>query len=339
VSGEPALRDLQGWLQAVIQHPGGVATAVASQEARRWLNPAPGALDDIVRPSAALTAEQRLAMYARSYQLRLLECMRELHPALRYALGPALFDDFTLDYLQANPSTSYTLFELDRGFADHLGATRPELADGEEPWTSFLVDLARLERLFLEVYDGPGIEAVESKPSETGIGRHQPCFDANFPAQHGWSLSASGAELAAELPPGWAEAAVSAVPCLKLFASPYPVGRYLVAVRRGQLPALPRPQPCFLVLNRRNYTVVLHELEANAYGLLDALVTGAPLAEAAAKARIALAEAWQAIRDWVAHGYFRAVGPGLERDARDANEAGDARREKEPATAERIVAR
>lgn len=337
MSGEPALRDLQGWLQAVICHPDGVATAVAPLQARRWLNLAPGALDDIVRPSAALTAEQRLAMYARSYQLRLLECMRELHPALCHALGPALFDDFTLDYLQANPSTSYTLFELDRGFADHVGATQPELADGEEPWPSFLVDLARLERLFLEVYDGPGIEAVEPGPAAPAIERHEPCVDANFPAQHRWSLSVNGAELAAELPPGWTEAAVSAVPCLKLLASPYPVGRYLLAVRRGELPALPRPQPCFLVLNRRDYTVVLHELEADAYGLLDALVTGAPLAEAAAGARIELVEAWQAIRDWAAHGYFRAIGPaGLERDA---NEAGDVRQEKEPATAERIVAR
>jgi Putative DNA-binding domain len=293
VIGEPALRDLQGWLQVVIRHPGGPATAVASQEARSWLNLAPGGLTDIVRPSAALTAEQRLAMYGRSYRLRLLACMQELHPALLHALGPVLFDDFTLDYLQANPSTSYTLFELDRGFADHLEATRPELADGEEPWTSFLVDLARLERLFLEVYDGPGIEAVES-------------------------LSVRSGELPEELPPGWAAAKVSAVPCLKLLASPYPVGRYLVAVRRGERPMLPRPQPCCLAVNRRNYTVVLDELEANAYGLLGALVAGAPLAEAASRAGIAPAEAWQAIRDWAAHGYFQAIGPGLKRDANEA---------------------
>jgi hypothetical protein len=335
VSGEPALRDLQGWLQTVIRHPGGVAAAVDSREARSWLSVAPGALDDVVRPSASMTAEQRLALYARSYQLRLLECMRELHPALHYALGPMLFDDFTLDYLQANASTSYTLFELDRGFADHLRATRPELADGEEPWPSFLVDLARLERLFLEVYDGPGVEAVETGPAAPANRWHRPRCDVNLLAKHGWSLSVGSGELPAELPPGWAEATVCVVPCLKLLVSPYPVGRYLLAVRGNEQPTLPPPQPCFLVLNRRGYTVVLHELEADAYHLLDALVTGAPLAQAAAGAGIALVEAWQAIRNWAAHGYFRAIGPaGLKREV---SEAGDARQE--PATPDRSVAK
>lgn len=337
MSGEPALRDLQGWLQAVIRHPAGVSAAVASEEARRWLNVAPGALGDVVRPSAALTAEQRLGLYARSYRLRLLECMRELHPALHHALGPALFDEFTLGYLQASPPASYTLFDLDQGFADHLAATQPELADGEEPWPRFLVDLARLERLFLEVYDGPGVEAVETGPAASGTGCHQLCFDGNSLAKHGWSsIAGSGGELPAELPRGWAEATVLVAPCLKLLASPYPVGRYLLAVRRGEQPALPSPGACFLALSRRDYTVVLHELGADAYRLLDVLVTGASLAEAAARAGIARAEVWQAVRDWTAHGYFQAVGPtGL---GRDASAAGDARQQREPTTAERGVA-
>jgi hypothetical protein len=306
VSGEPALRELQGWLQAVICDPDGMGAAVASAQARRWLTVAPDALDDVVRSAAALTAEQRLELYARSYRLRLLECMREMHPALRHALGSALFDDFTLDYLQANPSTSYTLFELDRGFADHLAATQPEPADGEEPWPAFLVDLARLERLFLEVYDGPGVEADETAPTA----------------------------LSAQLPPGWAQATVAAVPCLRLLASPYPVGRYLLAARRGEHATLPRPQQCFLALNRRDYTVVLHELAADAYRLLEALLSGAPLVEAAGAAGIALAQAWQAIRDWAAHGYFQAIGPSEPQTRPHGN--GDPRQERDPSEAERM---
>ena len=179
MSVEPELGDLQGWLQAVIRHPDGVVAAVAYEGALRSLTVPPGALDDVVLPSAFLTAEQHLAIYARSYQLRLLECMRELHPALRHALGPALFDDFAMDYLQSHPSSSYTLFELDRGFAGHLAATQPQLPDGEELWPSFLVDLARIERLFVAVYDGRGVEAVETAPATR---RHQQRFDANFAA-------------------------------------------------------------------------------------------------------------------------------------------------------------
>ena len=309
MSAEPALRDLQGWLQAVICHPDGVAAA-AAKEARRWLNVPADALDDVVRPSAALTAEQRLGLYARSYQLRLLDCMRELHPALHHALGPALFDDFALDYLHANPSTSPTLFELDRGFADHLETTRPQSGHGEEPWPSLLVDLARLERLFLEVYDGPGVETVEI---------------------------ASTAALPSQLQPGWAQARVSAVPCLRLLASPYPVGRYLLDVRRGEQPTLPTPEACFLVLNRRDYVVVLHELSADAYRLLDALITGAPLGAAAAGAGIALTDAWQTVRGWAAHGYFQAIDPPGPKS--DIKETSDARHQWEPAISEGSVAR
>lgn len=334
---ELALRDLQGWLQAVVRHRGSVSAAVKSRDAQRWLTVASDALNDIVRPSVALTAEQHLGLYARSYQLRLLECMRALHPALQHALGPMLFDDFALDYLAANPSTSYTLLELDRGFADHLAATQPMLAHGEEPWPYFMIDLARLERLFLEVYHGPGVEAVQARPADSLAERHRPCVDANLLAQQGWRLSTSGGELPAELPPGWAEATVSAVPCLNLFASRYPVGRYMLSVRRGEQPALPAPQQCFVLLNRCDYTVVLHELEARAYRLLDALVIGVPLANAAARAGIALAGAWQAVRDWAAHGCFLAVGPaGI---TTDANEVGDTRQVREPEPAERTVAK
>jgi Putative DNA-binding domain len=289
MTGESGLRDLQGWLQAVICDPRGVAAAVASEEARRWLTVAPDGLDHIVRPSDALTAEQRLGLYARSYRVRLLECMRELHPALHHALGRSLFDDFTLDYLQTHPPTSPTLFELDHDFADHLAAHQPQLSDDEEPWPSFLVDLARLERLFLEVYDGPGSETLDTTPSTPPAG----------PARD------------------WAEWTMSAMPCLRLLASPYPVGRYLLAVRAGEQPALPLPQACLLVLTRRDYTVVLHELAADTYRLLEELVTGASLGAAAAAAGMQPADAWQAVRDWSAQGYFQTIGtPASQRNQR-----------------------
>jgi hypothetical protein len=334
VSGGPTLRDLQGWLQAIVRHPDAVAEAVASEECRRWLVVAADALNDVVRPSAALTAEQRLGLYARSYRLRLLECMRELHPGLDHALGRALFDDFALDYLQANASTSYTLLELDQGFADHLAATEPQLADGEEPWPSFVVDLARLERLFFEVYHGPGVEAAQAGPTACTPGWDQPRVLA---AHNRSCLIGSDGELPGKLPPVWAGVTVSPVPSLKLLASPYPVGRYLLAVRRGEEPALPRPEPCFLALNRRDYTVVLQELEAGAYRLLDSLVTGAPMAEAVASAGIAPAEAWQAIRSWAVRGYFRALRPAVP--GRQACAAGGVRAEREPTPAGRSVAR
>src|SRR6266508_5931262 len=146
MSSAADLGDLQGWLQTVVTHPDGVAAGAAATGLP---------IDVVVRPSSRLTAEQRLHLYHRGYHLRLLECVRALHPALRHALTEELFDEFALDYLRARPSRSYTLFRLTEGFADHLEATRP---DGGEAWPDFVIDLARLERTFLEVYEGPGVE-------------------------------------------------------------------------------------------------------------------------------------------------------------------------------------
>src|SRR5438046_8851204 len=109
---------MQRWLQAVVTHPDGAAAGALSEEARRHLDVPPGELDRVVRPSSKLTAEQRLDLYHRGYRLRLLESLRAVHPVLRHALGTELFDAFALEYLQACPSRSYTLFRLGEGFPD-----------------------------------------------------------------------------------------------------------------------------------------------------------------------------------------------------------------------------
>src|SRR4051812_450530 len=135
-----ALHGLETWMLA----------ALTSHEA-----PGPDESRAVVRSTAGLGAPERIALYRRGYRARLVECMHETHPALRHALGDGLFDEFALDYLAATPSRSYTLLDLGARFADHLEATRP---DGDELWPEFIVDLARLERAFHEVYEGLGAE-------------------------------------------------------------------------------------------------------------------------------------------------------------------------------------
>ncbi|MEV0373340.1 DNA-binding domain-containing protein [Streptomyces sp. NPDC050636] len=137
------LADTQRWFQRAVLDPGGPTDSV----------------DEVLTPSGELSARQRLDVYRRGYRLRLLETMRGLHPALRALLGPDLFDDFALDYLDTCPSRSYTLFQLDARFTDHLATRRPDrgLTGGRrEGWVDVIVDLARYERAFAEVYDDPG---------------------------------------------------------------------------------------------------------------------------------------------------------------------------------------
>lgn len=138
-----ALAELQGWLQSAIR------AAAPPPDARRRIR------------AGSVSAEQRLAIYARGYWLRLLECMRAEFPALRSALGDELFDAFARGYLKERPSRSYSLTALGADFAHYLEASRP---DRDAPLAArdasfdVLVDLARLERTYVEVWRGPGRE-------------------------------------------------------------------------------------------------------------------------------------------------------------------------------------
>jgi hypothetical protein len=215
-------------------------TAVALETLQRRFQDAvtgPGAdAGGLVRGSVRLSADDRLELYRRSYRRRLIESMRALHPALRHALGDAVFDAFAADYLEAHPPRGYTLGRLGAAFADHLAATRP---DGDEQWPGFVIDLARIEWAFFEVYEGPGTEGSAPDPQAS---RFEPS------------------------------------PCLRLLRSDHPVGAYLRAVRRGRRPELPGPATTFTALGRRDYAVTLVDLGARQYDALaaGAPIAGAP---------------------------------------------------------------
>lgn len=223
------LRSLQEWMLAAIAGPDGV----------------PAAAGEIVCGTERLSAERRLELYRRSHHLRLLEAMRAGYPGLRHMLGQELFDEFALDYLRARPSRSYTLQRLGEGFADHLAATRPDADGAPEAWPQMMIDLARLERTFAEVYDGPGME---------GEGSPEP------PADRDATVTAEPA------------------PCLRLVHSSFPAGPYLDAVRRGEDPELPAPEESYLAVSRRDYVVTLTVLDPAEFALLGRLVRGMPAA-------------------------------------------------------------
>src|SRR5215212_11769713 len=129
-------------------------------ELQRWMvgalrgDPAGAVLGPaMLAPSPTMTPEACLDVYRRGYRLRLLECMREMHPGLLHLAGDELFEAFALDYLAAHPPVGYSLARLGDGFADHLDATRP--ADEDGAWADLVIDVVRFERAFLDVYDGP----------------------------------------------------------------------------------------------------------------------------------------------------------------------------------------
>ncbi|HEX8742786.1 MAG TPA: DNA-binding domain-containing protein [Thermoleophilaceae bacterium] len=266
------LRRLQEWLRAAITDPDGAGTARSEAES-------------VVRSTPRLGAAQRLELYRRSYHLRLLEAMRASYPGLRHMLGAELFDDFALDYLRARPSRSYTLQRLGEGFADHLAATRPDADAADEGWPNLMIDLARLELTFAEVYDAPGSEGGDLP----GPGSLPAAPDAT-----------------------WLAATVEPVPCLRLVRSCFPAGPYLSAVRRGERPPLPEPCESFVAVSRRDYVVTLTPLGEREHALLERLLGGAAVGDAAAGAGVRPSEAWRTVRAWAGAAFFESLQPAAK---------------------------
>ena len=283
------LGQIQRWMQTVIMHPGGVLNGAASAEAQQHLAIDPTDIEQIISRSRALDSVDRLEIYARAYYARLLECMRAEFPVLAKAVSEDLFDEFAIGYLERYPSESYTLNHLGARFAQHLAETRPPATeDDDDSWPDFLVDLARLEWTFNEVFDGPGVENQKLLASE---------------------------DLAAVPADQWASARLEAVPCLRLVELSYPVHMYYRAIREDQDPPPPEPATTLLAITRRDYVVRHYELERPQHVLLGAILDGKPLAEAIESAAAvatgeldefaALLQDW--FRRWSGEGFFSAV--------------------------------
>jgi hypothetical protein len=239
-------------MQAVVMHPGGVTAGIESAAAQELLPLTPDEIESVINRSQALTSLQRLDVYSRAYYARLLECLRSQFPILAQALGEELFDQFSLSYLQRRPSQSYTLGRLGEHFVGYLQETRPANTE-ESSWPDFLIDLARLEWEFDQVFDGPGVE-------------DQPLLGA--------------AEIQAVPPERWLSARLIPVPCLRLLALRYPVHEYYRALRRHEEPNPPLPAETHLAITRRDYIVRYFPLSEPQFRLLDALAAGATLGEA-----------------------------------------------------------
>ncbi len=145
LAADGELTQLQNWLQRCI-----VGDAAPPEEVPTGDGP-------VIRSSAAFPARQRLAVYARSYGLRLIECLRDEFPVLRLLVGDQVFDLFAGAYVGAQPSRSYSLYGLGAGFADFLEATRPE-GTGPASLEAIPASLARLERAMSEAQRAAGTE-------------------------------------------------------------------------------------------------------------------------------------------------------------------------------------
>lgn len=265
------LSDIQSWMQEALMYP-----RLADL----------GRTEAEVLPAARLSPAECLGIYQRSYYARLLNCMREQFPALCYALGESVFDEFSRAYLREAPSDSYTLHELGRRFPDYLRDTRPDRdlpPEQRESWVEFMIDLADFERQVFTMYDA--------------VGDEDNLLDGVTPA--GGDIEDKDLVLQR---------------CLKIHRAKFPVARYYCLVRDEKAPELPPRLDSFVALVRINYRTRLVPLTELEYELVSAMqrLGDVPdaLAELAGRAKAVgnIHEAWRAsggIRDrWLAGGFF-----------------------------------
>jgi len=248
MASELPLRGLQHWLQAVIVHPGTIEEALGAPEADAVV-PAEHP-ERAVRPSATLTARERLGVYQDMYALRMSEALETDYPALAHFLGRERWEALVRDYLQVHPSTSYTLNVLGRSLPAWLREA-PSL-----PRRGFCHDLARLEWAMTEAFD-----AEDSPP----LGE---------------------AALAAVSPADWPRVRLVPGASVRLLDMRWNAAAWFDSTKdeRHDHPR-PRRQDSWLVVHRQGYAVTRRELARPAFRLLQDLASGMTVGDALAEAR------------------------------------------------------
>ncbi|MFT5797782.1 MAG: hypothetical protein ACI84R_001846 [Candidatus Azotimanducaceae bacterium] len=225
-----SLIELQKWMHTALLDPQAVPEA--------------GSTDRLV-PNPRLSAQDALAIYQRSYSLRIAACMREQFPALCHALGDELFNDFVAEYVREAPPESYTLYDLGRRFTDYLEANRPDRDEElREGWIDFIVDLARFERSVFATFDCPGAEGMELAQRDTP--------DCQLKAQ----------------------------PSLSVGQYRFPVAKYYHQVREKMSPSPPDPITSYIAIVRKDYQTTTLQINLNQFVFLNAVCAGSSIERA-----------------------------------------------------------
>lgn len=273
------LGPFQEWMQAVLVHPGGADAGLASEPARRLLDP--GRVGEVVVGRGALDAAARLRIYASMYPLRTVEALRADYPALAGLLGERAFARLVRDYVAEHPSTSYTLARL----GDALPAF--VAGHGNRRGRRLRAGVARCERAASAVFDAPEEPRLAPEPFAEAAAR----------AGADVRLVPASAFAILRVCPG----AVSALDAA-LEGEPFPQ-----AAGRGSV---------FVAWYRRDFAVLRRTLDPLPGRLLEALAAGTTLSEAVVLAarggrRPAPETVGGWLAEWIGLGLFTRVERAL----------------------------
>ena len=219
------LANIQRWFTAIITKPGALTDKIVMADEHYRVDHT-----RLIKPSARLSSQQKIEIYARGYILRLLECMEAEYPALRYLLGDDLFQTFARAYLVSMPPNSPSLYNLSEEFPAFLKPSQPQGAQDEN--FDLPVSIATVERAVTEVLRIKGLE---------GNDKH---FDTAQAISFLFNTDT-----------------IKVSPCLRLIKTYFPVVDLVNAVNNGQEPELPLKKDSYVAVCRKNYRVNIRELE------------------------------------------------------------------------------
>lgn len=200
-----------------------------------------------IQANEQLGAEQRLDIYARMYDARLLEVLQEDFPRVMSALGHERFCAVARAYLHQHLSLHPSVRHLGRRlpqFLDHA-ATALELPP-------FLADLARLEWTRQEVFD-----ALDAEPLQLA------------------HLQAVPAE-------AWPEVQFCLIPACDTVQSDWPVHEIWVAAEDSPVLSSWRPAKTLVRVWRQDFAVYHAGMDAVEQRAFDTIRAGTPFAAACA---------------------------------------------------------
>jgi len=232
----------------------GASLRALQRRLSRWIRadapPAAEEAEALLRGDSALRAQDRLAVYANAWRVRIQRVLRDDFPATAALAGDALFEGATRAYLAVHPTRSFTLRDAGEAFASFL-AGHPDAA-AVRAAAPLAPELARLEWAFVEAFDAP---------------------DAPVLAREA---------LAAVAPEAWAGLRLETTPSLRLLQLAGPAQRVKQAcdadgaeAAREVAAALP-PEPTRVRVWRRDERVFHRAMDAAEADALGAVVRGEP---------------------------------------------------------------
>jgi len=203
------------------------------------------ALRAVVGGSAALSADDRIDVYASMYLWRLRDLLADDFPKVATILGADGFTDLARRYLGTHPSSHPS--------ARWVGRRLVEFLDSFPLWAPWLTDLARLEWTRMDAFDAPDAEPVR------------------------------GADLAAVAPEDWPELVFAPVPSLVVLESAWPIHEIWARPDDWTAPdAVPPSVPATIRVWRRGWQVLhaaIDEVEAGALADVSKGATFAAICE------------------------------------------------------------